>query len=52
MRLIYKSLGGAVSGIPAEQMLGPIESSLRFVHPEDQERALALFDAVAGNLGQ
>jgi PAS domain S-box-containing protein len=49
MQLIYLSPSAEpVSGIPAEQMLGPIESSLRFVHPEDQERTLALFDAVAG----
>ena len=49
MHLIYLSPSAEpVSGIPAEQMLGPIETSLRFVHPEDQERTLALFDAVAG----
>jgi PAS domain S-box-containing protein len=49
MRLIYLSPSAEpVSGIPAEDMLGPIESSLQFVHPEDQERTLALFDAVAG----
>jgi PAS domain S-box-containing protein len=49
MHLIYLSPSAEpVSGIPAEQMLGPIESSPRFVHPEDQERTLALFDAVAG----
>jgi signal transduction histidine kinase len=28
-------------------MIGSIEPSLRFIHPEDQERTLALFDAVA-----
>src|SRR5215218_5681463 len=49
MNLIYLSPSAEpVSGIPAEQMLGPIESSLRLVHPEDQERTLALFDAVTG----
>jgi PAS domain S-box-containing protein len=49
MELIYLSPSAEpVSGIPAEEMLGSIESSLRFVHPEDQERTLALFDAVAG----
>jgi PAS domain S-box-containing protein len=49
MRLVYLSPSAEpVSGIPAEQMLGSIEPSLRFVHPEDQERALALFDAVTG----
>src|SRR5215216_4874582 len=37
-----------VTGIPAEQQLGSIESSLLFVHLEDQERTLALFEAVAG----
>jgi len=36
-----------VFGISVKQMLGPIEPSLRFIHPEDQERTLALFDAVA-----
>jgi PAS domain S-box-containing protein len=50
MRLIYLSPSAEpVSGIPAEQMLGSIESALRFVHPQDQERTLALFDAVAGH---
>jgi PAS domain S-box-containing protein len=49
MHLIYLSPSAEpVSGVPAEQMLGPIEPSLRFVHPEDQERTLALFDGVAG----
>jgi PAS domain S-box-containing protein len=49
MRLIYLSPSAEpVSGIPAEQQLGSIETSLLFVHPEDQERTLALFDAVAG----
>ncbi len=49
MRLIYLSPSAEpVSGIPAEQMLGSIESALLFVHPEDQERTLALFDAIAG----
>src|SRR5215212_4653277 len=49
MRLIYLSPSAEpVFGIPAEKMLGPVESSLQFIHPEDQERSLALFDAVAG----
>jgi PAS domain S-box-containing protein len=49
MHVIYMSPSAEpVSGIPTEHMLGPIESSLQFVHPEDQERTLALFDAVAG----
>ena len=48
MHLIYLSPSGEpVFGVPTEQMLGPIEPSLQFVHPEDQERTLALFDAVA-----
>jgi PAS domain S-box-containing protein len=47
MCLIYLSPSAEpVFGVPAEKMLGPIE--LRFVHPDDQERTLALFDAVAG----
>jgi PAS domain S-box-containing protein len=49
MRLIYLSPSAdPVFGIPAEQILGPIETGLRFVHAEDQEQTLALFDAVAG----
>jgi PAS domain S-box-containing protein len=48
MCLIYLSPSGEpVFGVPAEKMLGTIEPSLRFIHPEDQERTLALFDAVA-----
>jgi PAS domain S-box-containing protein len=49
LRLIYLSPSAeSVFGIPPEKMLGPFESSLQFVHPEDQERSLALFDTVAG----
>jgi PAS domain S-box-containing protein len=49
MRLIYLSPSAEpVSGIPAEEMLGSIESALQFVHPDDQERTLALLDTVAG----
>ena len=52
MQVIYMSPSAEpVSGIPAEQMLGPMEACLGFVHPEDQERTLALFDAVAGKPG-
>src|SRR5215218_9677532 len=47
MHLIYLSPSAEpVFGIPAEKMLGSME--FRFVHPEDQERTLALFDAVTG----
>src|SRR5215216_1776956 len=37
-----------VTGVPAAKMFGPIDSALQFVHPEDQERTLALIDAVVG----
>ena len=49
MQVIYISPSTEpVSGIPLDEMLGPIETSLQFVHPEDQERVLALFDEVNG----
>ena len=47
MQVIYVSPSAElVSGIPIDEMLGPMETSLQFVHPEDQERVLALFAEV------
>lgn len=38
-------------GAAPEELLGPIEPALRFIHPADLERALARFDELRGNHG-
>ncbi|MBW3634684.1 MAG: PAS domain S-box protein, partial [Chloroflexi bacterium] len=49
MQVIYMSPSAEpVAGIPVAEMLGPMETSLQFVHSENHERVLALFDEVDG----
>lgn len=41
----------AAFGVPPETLLGPIDRNLHYVHPDDLERWLALFDRVGAEPG-